>query len=73
MSEHATMTLVERLRDVDEPNALIVRRRAAARIELYEGVIADLGSQREGLLDAIERLNKTLDRLRNDTIGDKHS
>lgn len=48
--------LTDRLRDVNEPNALIVRRQAAERLELYEATIADLTER----VDAYARLIDTL-------------
>jgi hypothetical protein len=39
-----TQVLIDRLRDPEEPNGLILRRQAAAMLELYEATIVDLAA-----------------------------
>jgi hypothetical protein len=52
VSDAASPSLADRLRDVDEQNALVVRRRAADRIEELE---AEVVEQRSFLLDELHR------------------
>jgi hypothetical protein len=57
----ASPSLADRLRDVDEQNALVVRRRAADRIEELE---AELVEQRSFLLSEVHRAEDERDALR---------
>jgi hypothetical protein len=55
--------LTRRLRDVDEQNAVIVRRQAADRIDLYEATIVAVVEKEQAARDELDALREAAQAL----------